>query len=239
MKKTLLSLFLFIAGMCNAQKYYPKLDNIFLNDEDPDESIFYDEIDWFKEGLRTATKKVWMNGLQMSVNGDSAFYGLDLVPKWVYDINFLDTGMILKFNHAKEDKVSFIPITCTENIDRRGEQKSGEGRIEFFGKGGVALEFPLEIMMPYNTEFKTTIPDIKCLFEPERATYTFDAATKTLAISLTGEFTTAVKVGKTALGKDDVKGILIKVSEGLLNVDLRHPDKKKGEQTVNLISKKF
>ncbi|MCW4468517.1 hypothetical protein OGH69_06050 [Flavobacterium sp. MFBS3-15] len=210
MKKALLPFLLLIACTCNAQKYYPKLENMYLQAGDMDESVFYDEITFFRDGLRAAIKKVWMNGLQTSSGGNSAFYSLDLVPKWVYDVDFMQTGMILKFNHAKEDKVSYIPITCTETLERRDE-KSGEGRIEFLQKGGVALEFPLEIMTPYNTEFKTAIPDAKCLFEPERATYGFDPATKSLSISLTGAFTTALKVGKTAIGKEDVTGISIKV----------------------------
>ncbi|MGQ2983844.1 hypothetical protein [Flavobacterium sp.] len=239
MKNALLPFLLLIASIGNAQKYYPKLDNIFLNDESFNESVFYEDIKWFKEGLRTATKKVWMNGLQTSVNGNSGFYSFDLVPKWVYDINFLDSGMILKFNHAKEDKVSYIPITCTETIERGDEDGYGEGRIEFLQKGGVAVEFPVEVMVPYNAEFKTTIPNAKCLFEPERASYEFDPATKSLFISLTGDFTTAVKVGKNTVNKDDIKGISIKASKGLLAIDLRYTDKKKGEQVINLISKKF
>lgn len=238
MKKALLTFLLLIASVCNAQKYYPKLENMYLQDSDMDESVFYDEITFFRDGLRAAIKKVWMNGLQTSSGGNSAFYSLDLVPKWVYDVDFMQTGMIMKFNHAKEDKVSYIPITCTETIERRDE-KSGEGRIEFLQKGGVALEFPLEILVPYNAEFKTTIPNAKCLFEPERASYVFDPATKSLTISLTGGFTTALKVGKTALSKEDVKAISIRASKGLLTVDLRYNDKKKGEQVVNLISKKF
>lgn len=239
MIKALLPFLLLIASVCNAQKYYPKLENMYLQVEDNDESVFYDEITFFRDGLRAAIKKVWINELQTSSGGNSAFYSLDLVPKWVYDVDFMQTGMILKFNHAKEDKLSYIPITCTETIDRRSEERSGEGRIEFLGKGGVALEFPSAILTPYNAEFKTTIPDAKCLFEPERATYEFDPATKSLSISLTGRFTTALKVGKTAINKEDVNGISIKASKGLLAIDLRYNDKKKGEQVVNLISKKF
>ncbi len=239
MKKLILVFAILFASFGNAQKYYPKLENMYLQAGDMDESVFYEEIVFFRDGLRTAIKKVWLNGLQTSSGGNSAFYSLDLVPKWVYEVNFMETGMILKFNHAKEDKVSYIPITCTETIERRSEEKSGDGRIEFLSKGGVALEFPQAMMTPYNTEFKTTIPDAKCLFEPERATYEFDPATKSLTISLTGAFTTALKVGKTVIGKDDANGISIKASKGLLTVDLRYNDRKKGGQVINLITKKF
>lgn len=237
MKKAFLIFVILFATFCNAQRYYPALGDIFLNDDDRDETVFYNEIAYFKEGLKTATKKVWMSNLQTSNNGNAAFYSLELIPKWVYEVNFLDTGMILKYNDGKEDKAVGIPLTYHEFTDKRGEEKNGNGRMQL--EDGLSLEFPNEIMTRYSSEFKTDLPDGKCVFDISDLEYKFNPQEKSLYITLLGKFKTSVKIGKKAIDLEDVKSVSIHASKGLMKIEMKYAEGKKGDQTVTLITKKF
>jgi hypothetical protein len=237
MKKALLAFSILFVTLCNAQRYYPKLDDMFLPDDDMHETVFYDEIAYFKEGLKTATKKVWMSNLQTSGNGNAAFYSLELIPKWVYEVNFLDTGMFLKYNEGKEDKTVGIPLTYHEYTDKRGEEKNGNGRMYF--ENGLSLEFPVEIMTRYSSEFRTDLPDGKCLFDISGVEYKFDPKQKSLHIDITGKFRTSIKMGKKGIDTSSVQKISVHAAKGSLTIDLTYTDPKKGDQIVNLITKKF
>ncbi|MHC0440369.1 hypothetical protein [Flavobacterium sp. 3-210] len=129
----------------SAQAYYPRFTDFFLND--PDESLFSPELNYFREELKVATKTIYVGDVQTSTSKSSGFYAFKVVPSSVREYNFLNSGVFLRFNVNLREKFASFPVTFEELIDRDNEE--GSGRIEI-GTQGVSLGFDQKIIKILN-----------------------------------------------------------------------------------------
>ena len=107
-----------------------------------------------------------MSNLQLSVNRGSGFYSLELIPKWVYDVDLFDTGVVLRFNRGEEDRTKGIPLTFNMHEEIDGDIKRGDGYFQI-GKG-LSLEFPTNVLMVLDASDK--------VLRPERTLISLEAA---------------------------------------------------------------
>jgi len=229
-------LLLVLSGLgANAQRYYPALKNLMLQNV-AEESVFNNEITYVRDGFKTAINKVWYSNLQTSNGTNAAFYSMELVPKWIYEVDFLDTGVLLVFNQGLEDRTKGIPLTFHEYAQVTETEKLGNGWSQT--GDGLALQFPLGALVPYDTAAKKVIPSAKTTFTISGFTYKFENNGEALNIIVTGTFTTGIQLNKKNIPAGDVKNIIFNASKSELTVSMDYTDSKKREQTVILVTKK-
>ena len=229
-----MALCLMTCFVVSAQKYYPKLDNIFLEDKEPDEIVFHNDIMYIRESLKKATQKVWMNNLQLSVNRGSGFYSLELIPKWVYDVVLFDTGVVLRFNRGEEDRTKGIPLTFNIHEEIDGDIKRGDGYSQI-GKG-LSLEFPTNVLMALDASDKV-LKDAKANFVVKGFDYTFNE-NGTLDVIVNGVFDTSIRVKKQIINKSSVQSIVYHASKKGIVISVNYVGKNKEKLTAVLVDKK-
>lgn len=233
-----MTLCLMTCFVVSAQQYYPKLDNIFLEDKEPDEIIFHNDIMYIREGLKKATEKVWMKNLQLSVSRGGGFYSLQLIPKWVYDVDLFDTGVVLKFNRGEEDRAKGIPLTFNMNEEINGEIngeiKRGDGYSQI-GKG-LSLEFPTNVLMVLDASDKV-LKDTKANFTVNGFDYTFNE-NGTLDVIVKGVFDTSIRIKKENIDKSSVQAIVYHASKNGIVVSINYVGRNKDKLTAVLVDKK-
>lgn len=172
----------------SAQAYYPSFNTLFLNDED--ESLFSQDLNYFRNELKVISTKLYLGDIQTSVSQDNsaAFYGFKVVPK-IKEYNFLNSGVFLKINVDKNQKHASFPATFEEFIDR--EEKSGSGRIDLEMNPGIALAFDQKFMKVWAQDLESINND-KAAFSIDKFEYKIDK-TK-LEIEFKGAFITDVVI---------------------------------------------
>jgi hypothetical protein len=90
-----------------AQAYYPSFNTLFLNDED--ESLFSQDLNYFRNELKVISTKLFLGDIQTSVSQDNsaAFYGFKVLPK-IKEYNFLNSGVFLKNQCRQKSKARFF-----------------------------------------------------------------------------------------------------------------------------------
>lgn len=209
----ILSLTLLLSLQANAQRYYPKLNNLFLENSG-DESLFNDDINYFREGLRAVNNKLFYGNMQISTNDNAAFVSMKMIPRFITEFNLLESGMVVKFNATSKEEYPSFPVTYQGYTDTRSEPKTGHGRITIGNRGlSVAFENSQVTALndkgkkDLNTKAEFVISDIEYTFEPD-----------SLIISLTGDFTTDVKVKKSIIKKNNFSPLIVTVKKGIFFV---------------------
>ena len=134
---------LFSISYSYAQNYYPKLNNLFLYEEQ--ESVFNNETVFFRVGLRKYFNKLFYSNLQTSNNGSIAnlasFYSLKIIPRFIFETDFFDENIKLKFNVGDDSsKYPSFPVIYNEILTRDENTRTGSGNMTI-NKGSVSLQF--------------------------------------------------------------------------------------------------
>ena len=109
-------------------------------DRSGEESLLGDDLNYFKEGLRAANNKLFYGELQMSNGTNATFYGMKIIPRFIFESNFLNSGMFLKFNATSKEEYPSFSLTYNEFSDFHCTPKSGSGNIEIYNNG-LSLAF--------------------------------------------------------------------------------------------------
>jgi hypothetical protein len=224
MKKTLL-FFLFILNQISfGQSYYPKLENLFFT-ESTEKSLFNDNINYFKEGLKTATNKLFYGDLQTSNNGNATFYGMKIIPRFIFTFDFLNTGMFLKYNPTINDKFPSFQVTFHEYVYETPEGvKTGSGSIVIY-ENGLSLVFDAKQIKSFDEVTKNLTENQKAEFLIETIEYKFEKAD--LEIQLKGSFKTAIKINKDKFDKNAISMVTFKVKKETFIVSFLNSKTKK------------
>lgn len=203
---TSILLLCFWIGNANAQSYYPKLNNLFLENEGS-ESVFTPETEFFRLELRENFNKLFYGDLQTSNGGSrtsaSAFYSMKIIPRFVFETEFFDSNIYLKFN-VENDKSKFpsFPIICNEyNAITDDDKKEGKGDMTT-DLGAISLQFSDKL-------FDSGTKGVKSEFLVERIQYTYK--NNIFDVELLGSFTTDVKLKKTKLQKNTEQKIKLRI----------------------------
>jgi len=209
--KKLLYLFVLLMGIgSNAQKYFPKVNNLFLYKAE-DESLFSEDLNYFKVGVRAVNDKLFYKNFQNSNASNSAFYSLRIIPRFVFEKDFLETGILLKFNAISQEEFPSFPITFTEHYEYNDGNKSGNGRI-VIGNKGLSLLFENKEIIALDSIKNKKIKDTKAEFIIKQIDYLMNNSE--LEIELFGGFTTAIRLNKMKLQKsEDYKLFIIAKKE--------------------------
>ncbi|MFM2213432.1 MAG: hypothetical protein RL427_695 [Bacteroidota bacterium] len=217
--------FFFTTGLINAQAYYPSLNNFFLYEES--ESVFNKDTEFFRLGLRNNFKKLFYGDLQTSNNGSNdnyaAFYSLKIVPRFIFETDFFDTEIKLKYNVPAEGKYPSFPLIYNEYLIKEEDNKMGKGDMTL-NKGTVSLQFSEKLMHSLAKELKNE-------FLLERINYEFK--NNRFEINLLGQFKNDLKIKKTKITKETDLSIKIIVEKGTFSMYLLS-DKKE----IEIITKK-
>jgi len=186
-----------------SQRYFPKLNNLFL-EQSGRESLFSEDLNYFREGLRSANNKLFYRNLQTSSNTGAAFYSMGIIPRFVTEIDFMATGMLLKFKGKSDEEFPSFPIIFNEFTDTDGETKAGNGEIDVFN-GGLSLAFASKQIAVAGKKADSD----KAEFVIKKISYTI--VKDKLSVKLQGEFSTAILIKKKKLAVAAVKELKIEV----------------------------
>lgn len=224
--KLLILIVLFSISSSYAQNYYPKLNNLFLYEEQ--ESVFNNETVFFRIGLRKYFNKLFYSNLQTSNNGSSAnvasFYSLKIIPRFIFETDFFDENIKLKFNVGDDSsKYPSFPVIYNEILTRDENTRTGSGNMTI-NKGSVSLQFSSKLM---SSSSKTLVE-----FLIERIDYKFK--NNTFEIELNGQFNDDVKINKSKIGKNKNQTIkiIVKNNTFLLLVPFEQKELKIIEKTI-------
>lgn len=199
-----------------SQRYFPKLNNLFLENIG-EESLFSNKTLYFKEGLKVVTNKLFYKNLQTSNGSNSAFYSLSIIPRFIFEYNFLDSGIFIKYSPKSKEEFPSFPIIFNEftNIDE--VSKSGNGNITI-GDGGLSLLFDKNQIQSFDFLAKDVINNTKAEFIIEKIEYKINE--NGLEIELYGNFITDIKIKKSKIIKSNVAKLLINVQKEVFKVSL-------------------
>lgn len=202
MKKLLVSLLFLVNISVSAQAYFPAFDNLFLGNN-TDESLFSPELNYFRDGLKVTSKKLFIKDLQTDSNRSAAFYSFKVIPRFVFEYDFLNSGVFLKFNVDVKEKYPSFDVIFNEFVNKAEE--SGNGRIDLYDKG-LSIVFSETDVKVFDFQNKTSLKDLKAEFLISGIEYKIDKAN--LEIVFKGSFTTDINIK----GKKIKKEILSKLT---------------------------
>lgn len=224
--KKIICISIFMLGMnCYSQKYFPKLNNLFL-EQSGSESIFTEDLNYFREGLRTANNKLFYKNLQTSNATNVAFYGMSIIPRFITEVDFLNTGMLLKFNAKSKEEFPSFPIIYNEHTNSDGDSKAGEGTIDILNEG-LSLAFTNEQISISNKKPEND----KAEFIIKNISYKIDK--DNLSIQLEGNFTTDVIIKKKKIGKDSLRKLEMVAKKDSFVISAIHPGDNKSIVILN------
>jgi hypothetical protein len=236
MKKIIVFIFFLLNQVSLGQGYYPKLDNLFFNDE-TENSLFNDDINYFKIGLKTATNKLFYGDLQTSNNGNASFYGMKIIPRFLFEFDFLNTGMFIKYNPSSKEKFPSFQITFHEYVNETPKgDKTGSGTIDIYEKG-LSLIFNSNQIKSYDLTTKKIVENQKATFFIETIEYKFEKTG--LEIQLKGAFNNAIKIKTDKFDSNSISTILIKVKKEAFLVTCFNPKTNKEIIVIEEHSKKI
>lgn len=226
--KLVIIIILFSISFSNAQNYYPKLNNLFLYEEQ--ESVFNNETIFFRLGLRKYFNKLFYSNLQTSNNGSSAnaasFYSLKIIPRFIFETDFFDDNIKLKFNVDNDtNKYPSFPVIYNEIISVNENHKEGSGNITL-NRGSVSLKFSNKLL---SSSSKSLVE-----FLIERIDYKFKD--NVFEIELNGQYTNDVKINKSKISKDSNRTMKIIVKDNTFSL-LALADQKEFKLVEKTISK--
>ncbi|WP_035644681.1 hypothetical protein [Flavobacterium sp. ASV13] len=202
------NLFLFVLFLLNLSvsaqgySYYPRFTGLFLND--PDESLFSPELNYFREELKVVSNTLFVGDVQTSTNRSSGFYAFKVVPSSVREYNFLNSGVFLRFNMSLREKSASFPVTFEELIDRDNEE--GSGRIEI-GAQGFSLGFDqkiIKILNPASIKNKADFTVTKIEYKIKKTN---------LEIEFKGYFGTDIIIKGKKIKKDEISLLTLNVDK--------------------------
>ncbi len=199
---------LFSISYTYSQNYYPKLNNLFLYEEQV--SVFNNETNFFRIGLRKYFNKLFYSNLQTSNNGSSAnvasFYSLKIIPRFIFETDFFDENIKLKFNVGNDtSKYPSFPVIYNEIVSVVDNFKEGSGNITL-DKGTVSLKLADKLL---SSSSKSSIE-----FLIERIDYKFK--NNIFEIELNGQYTNDVKINKSKISKDSNRTMKIIVKNNTI-----------------------
>ena len=211
---------LFCVQNSQAQSYFPKLNNLFLENEGT-ESIFTPETEFFRIEMRKCFNKLFYGDLQTSNGGSrtsaSAFYSMKIIPRFVFETEFFDSNIYLKFN-VENDKSKFpsFPVICNEyNAITDEDKKEGKGDMTT-DLGAISLQFSDKLI-------DSGTKGVKSEFLIERISYTYKD--NIFEISLRGSFSTNVKLKKVKFEKQTEQTIKLLVKNNTVTFYVVSKDK--------------
>lgn len=220
MKKIVLIMLLVLRINGYSQRYFPKLNNLFL-EQSGQESLFSEDLNYFREGLRSANNKLFYKNLQTSNNSGAAFYSMGIIPRFVTEVDFMNTGMLIKFKGKSDEEFPSFPVIFNEfyNSDENG--KFGEGTIDIFD-GGISLAFTEKQI----SILSKTQNEEKAEFVLKKISYKINK--DKLSIELDGNFTTDVGIKKQKFSKNSLQNIEIEAIKNSFVISIMNPrDNKK------------
>lgn len=233
MKKTLLLLFVLSQGMGYSQRYYPKLNNIFLTADDR-ESVFSNDISFFNLWLKEATNKLFMSNLQTSSNRNSAFYSLEIIPKGNYKTDILNTGILFLLNDNEIDLAKPIPLTFNEFKEVEETTRKGNGYLQILNDK-IAIEFPVSLLAPVGDSKNPLSKDAKSKFIISQIDYTID--NNIIEIKLTGKINSPSKIRKDKVVAEKINTVNFKISKDNIEVQVFYL-KNKIEKSSTIVNMK-
>ncbi|MTH14660.1 hypothetical protein [Flavobacterium sp. LC2016-01] len=193
MKKIVFVVLLFLNLTVSAQAYFPSFNSLFLND--PDESLFSPELNYFREELKVVSKTLYVGDVQTATSRSNGFYSFKVVPTSVREYNFLNSGVFLRFNVNLREKHASFPVTFEEFIDE--DESGGKGRIDF-DMQGISLAFDQKLIKVVNPASVKNKAD----FTITNAEYKISKTN--LEIVLKGYFATDVIIKGKKIKKDAI-----------------------------------
>ena len=228
--KKLFALFIFFLTInASAQAYFPGFNDLFLND--PDESLFSPELNYFREELKAASKMLFVGDVQIATGSSSSFYSFKVLPR-LTEHQFLNLGIFLKFNVNEKDKYASFPVIFDEFFNK--EEATGNGRIDI-ENNGLLLAFDTKDIAIYYPRNKTPAKINKAEFIIKKIEYKIDKAN--LEIQLTGNFTTAIKVKGKKLKKEAISQLTVNATKSRLHISYIDMVSKKKKYLINSIIK--
>ncbi|MDR6968053.1 hypothetical protein J2X31_002068 [Flavobacterium arsenatis] len=212
-----------------AQKYFPKLNNLFLQ-QSGSESLFSDDLNYFREGLLAANNKLFYKDLQTSNSRNAAFYSTSLIPRFITEVNFLETGMLLKFNAKSKDEFPSFPVIFNEFFDSNDGGKFGQGTIDIFD-GGISLAFTDKQISTSSKKQNDEKPE----FIVKKISYKINK--DKLSIELDGNFKTDISIKKQKFAKDLLQKLKIEVVKQSFIVSCINPSNNKDILIIEFKSK--
>lgn len=208
------SLFLF-CFYASAQKYYPKLNNLFI-ETSGEESLFGTDLNYFREGLRAATNKVFYGNLQTSNNGNAAFYSMKVIPRFISEFNILETGVFLKFNATSKEEYPSFPLIANVLVTTNDSGIVGTGNIKI-GNAGLILKFNPDEIIAFDLEKNKAIENLAVEFTINDIEYKIQEKSL-LTIDVHGNFNSDLKIKKKKFSKDKIYLITITVTKNDLEM---------------------
>ncbi|TDP03352.1 hypothetical protein [Flavobacterium sp. 245] len=200
MKKLFLVILFLLNLSVSAQAYFPSFSILFLND--PDESLFSPELNYFREELKIASKTLYVGDVQTSTSKSGGFYAFKVVPTAVREYNFLNSGVFLRFNVNLREKSASFPVTFEEFMDK--DNLEGNGRIEI-GAQGLSLGFDQKIIKV----FKPASVKNKADFTITKIEYKINKTN--LEIEFKGSFATDIVLKGKKIKKDQISLLILNV----------------------------
>jgi hypothetical protein len=209
MKKLLSLIILLLSISTYGQRYFPKLNNFFIDKSD-DESIFSEDLQYFRKGLRDANNKLFYTNLQMSTGTNVGWYSLGIIPRFVTESNFMNTGILIKFYVDDKVEHSYFPVIFDEYAEISGDERTGSGKLTI-GNKGMSLQFEKNQFTAIDNQKKKELKEVKVEFFIEHIFYTIND--KRLEIKIIGAFNTDFKIKKQNFSKEEVTSLEINVEK--------------------------
>ncbi|MFH6994175.1 hypothetical protein [Flavobacterium sp. FlaQc-48] len=219
MKKIFAITILFISLTASAQAYHPRFTDLFLND--PDESLFSPELNYFRKELKGTSDMLFVGDLQTSIGPSASFYSFKVIPR-VFEYNFLNSGVFLKYNVATQDKFASFFVTFEEFINE--DEASGNGRIELENKG-LSLVFDPKDIKVFDAVNNVNKKSSRAEFVIRKIEYKIDKTN--LEIQLIGSFATAINIKGKKLKKEALSTLTLNADKNKFNISYIDPVKKK------------
>lgn len=221
MKRILVLAILFVSISASAQAYYPRFTDLFLND--PDESLFSPDLEYFRKDLKTIADKLFMGDLQTSNSASSAFYSFKIIPR-LSEYNFLNYGVFLRFNVNSKDKYAAVYVSFEEFVDKK--EASGNGRIDIENNDLSLIFDPKLVKVSENNQSAISNTN-RAEFTIDRIAYKIDQTN--LEIDFTGSFTTDINIHGKKMKKDAILLLTLNASKNkfaISYIDLKTKKKK-------------
>ncbi|MBC7643139.1 MAG: hypothetical protein H7174_12525 [Flavobacterium sp.] len=228
MKKVLILFLLLLQSNLQGQ-FYNKLNDVFLT-KTLEESVFSNDLEYLRNWLQSTTNKCFMGNLQtsMSNNGNSNFYGLDLIPRGNFSNKLFETGITFNLIGVPTKEIIKMPLTFRGNINIKDNPKKGNGFLQN-ASDKIFIEFPKTILVAVLEKFnKQDSADILSKFTISDINYDIDEGN--IFLKLIGKFNLPVKLLRERKSYSNIKNLEIVFTKENLKIYLINDDSKSGVQ---------
>lgn len=223
--KSLLNLtFLIIFINLSAQNYYPKLNNLWFEE---DEVINLNEYSHLVTEVRRISEKIFYKNYQFSGTlNQSSFTSLQIIPKKDSIQNIFKSPITIIFDKEANQKTEGIPMTYTQNVNTENKTLKSNLVID---KGGFNLWIPEKLFR--NSASKK----IRLLFNITNAD--IDVANGSTIIKLDGTFPEEIKFKRSPT--QEIKSIFLTYTKNKITMSIPYTDKKEKQQNKILFEEDF